>query len=183
LLRPRAVAPPHLAPADVEPNVFAAGDVSGGITVAPPAVPAWAAEQAEAEPEPQWWERDEVVSPPAVSAPAIPALDEDLHTPEAGAIDFSQAEMADEDDEDDDEPDAAAHFDIPPVQADDGMTAPVPVVPSLPPLEPPLPPPGLSDTSSWSPEVPAGRPDGIEPDTGTIVPERKRRFFGGRDKS
>jgi hypothetical protein len=209
LLRPRAAAAPtHLAPPDVEPSVFATSPGSGGGIPVAAAAPAGAPAQPEAEPEQQWWERDEVVAPapsalapsaPAVSTPAIPALDEDLHTPEAGAIDFSQAEMADEDDVDDDDDDdadndeadddaVAAHFDMPPVQADDGVTAPPPVVPSLPPLEPSATPaappavPSLPDTgSSWSPEVPAGRPEGNEVDPGTVVPERKRRFFG-RDK-
>jgi hypothetical protein len=114
---------------------------------------------------------EEVPSISELNAPAIPSLDEDVATAEAGAVDFSAVQLDDED----------GLPTAPPAQAG----GPVPTGAGS--FDP-----SLADTSSWAPEVPRERtdvptvppPDPAPSDTAptdpadaTIVPERKRGFF------
>jgi uncharacterized coiled-coil protein SlyX/prefoldin subunit 5 len=146
---------------------------------------------------PEWWERDDAIAAVAAEQP----------DDEAPVVDFSAADFADEDLEDDvdddvgDEPiDAesdAVLMDGPPVEPAEAAAAAEPeseqtgvaaedldatseiavLDPEWTPAEAAPPPSHESRSSSWSPEVPAERPD-VDP-AGTIVPERKKRWFRG----
>lgn len=164
-----------------------------------------------------WWERENFTASTTSSAPRMPTLEEEMATAEAGAIDFSRAEMVDEGDDDeadgvdgddaDDDADADADaYEADEAdgadEADDGVEVAgdeVEAADSAPPGPPGppvflLPPPlsaedavpgasdPLEDTASWSPEVPGARPEPPDPDSSTIIPERKGRFFGRGNK-
>lgn len=156
---------------------------------------------------PEWWERDD----PAAIATAVAAEQPDNEAP---VVDFSAADIADEDGDDasdhdvlPDDEEASDLVDGPPAEpleaagvdvdvpeladepemadeshladaADDlDATSEIPVLPPEVPRVLPAAPPSYGSGSSWSPEVPAERPE-VDP-AGTVIPERKKRWFRG----